>query len=299
MLDIGIENRASSIKHPESNMKATLIQICFLLMVALFVQTTVFADEASLEAKVINVIDGVTIIVSYGGNPASCVYIGVSVPESESPLGPTSSKARQFNKDLVEGKTVRLEFDEQKYDKYGRLLAYIYCDDVFVNAELIRQGYGSVVIVSPNTKYAEHFLKLESEAREAKRGLWAEPGAMNDRTQSVALLEKQIALITKKIDELSSKIDQLFEMIKELQSQPKSVPLPAHRPEQEETDEQVKADSTEMQSDQTVYATKFGKKYHKLRCRHLKGRVPQDMTVEEAKRRGLQPCSTCFPEKTR
>jgi len=272
--------------------------IAFLLLVAAFVGTVVLADEASQEAKVMDVIDGVTIIVSYEGNPISCVYIGVSAPESESPLNSTGSKARQFNRDLVAGKTVRLEFDERKYDKYGRLLAYVYCDDVFVNAELIRQGHGSVMIVSPNTRYAEDLLKMEGEAREAKRGLWAEPAPISDQTQSVLALEEQIALILKKIDELSSKIDQLFQMVKDLQSQSRNIPSPALHPEREETGKQVKADSAKGQPDQTVYITKSGKKYHKQGCRYLTGDY-ETITLEEAKRRGLQPCSVCFPKEAK
>jgi micrococcal nuclease len=295
-----IEYPVSSIEYPVSSIEnaASSIAIAFLLLAVVFVQTVVCDDEAGQEAKVIDVVDGVTIIVSYGGNPVSCVYIGVSAPESENPLRSTGSEARQINKNLVEGKIVRLEFDERKYDKYGRLLAYVYCDDVFVNAELIRQGYGSVMIVSPNTKHAEHFLKLETEAREAKRGLWADPGPMDAPTQSVASLEKQVALIVKKIDELSSKIDQLFEIIKELQSQPKGVASPAHRPDQGKRHEQVNAGPTEEQSDQVVYVTRSGKKYHKLGCRYLIGNYDA-ITLDEAERRGLQPCGVCFPEKVK
>ena len=271
--------------------------IVFLFLVATFVGTVAFADEAGQEARVVDVVDGVTIIVLCEGNPVSCMYIGISAPESENPLSPTGSKARHFNKNLVEGKTVRLEFDEQKYDKYGRLLAYVYCDDVFVNAELIRQGHGSVMIVSPNTRYAERFLKLEREAREAKRGLWAEQGTMDAPTQSVTSLEKQITLLSGKIDELSRKIDQLFEMIKELQSQSKGAESAAHHPEQKRTDnKQAEAGSTEGQSHEIVYITMSGKKYHKLGCRYLRGDY-KPITVEEAKRRGLQPCGICFPEE--
>ena len=258
----------------------------FLSLFAVFVGATAFADEANLEAKVIEVIDVATIIVSYNGHPNSCLYIGVSAPESENPLSPTSLEARKFNKSLVEGKDVRLKFDEQKYDKYGRLMAYVYCDDVFVNAEVIRQGYGSVMIISPNTSHAEYFLKLESEAREAKSGLWAGAVAVKAPAQDAVSLEEQIAIITRKIDELSSKIDRLIEIIKlQLGISPTA--------EQEKTEE--KAASTESQNDQMVYITASGKKYHKLGCRYLMGNY-RSITIEEAKRRGLEPCNFCYPK---
>lgn len=83
-------------------------------------------------------------------------------------------RAYEFTRNLTEGQRVSLEFDAEKYDKYDRLLAYVYLkkDNTFVNAEIIRQGYASVMTFPPNVKYADLFLKLYREARENKRGLW-------------------------------------------------------------------------------------------------------------------------------
>lgn len=81
--------------------------------------------------------------------------------------------AYKFTKDLVEGKRVSLEFDVDKHDKYDRLLAYVYLKDgTFVNAEIIKQGYASLMTIPPNVKYAQFFLKLYQEARTNQRGLW-------------------------------------------------------------------------------------------------------------------------------
>ncbi len=61
----------------------------------------------------------------------------------------------------------------QKRDKYGRLLAYVYQEDgTFVNAWLVENGYAMVMTVPPNVKHQDLFLKLQREAREARRGLW-------------------------------------------------------------------------------------------------------------------------------
>lgn len=82
-------------------------------------------------------------------------------------------RAYEFSRKLVEGRRVRLEFDAQKRDIYKRLLAYVYLQDGrFVNAEIVKAGYASLLTIPPNVKYADLFLKLYREARENKRGLW-------------------------------------------------------------------------------------------------------------------------------
>ena len=82
-------------------------------------------------------------------------------------------RAYEFTKNLVEGKRVSLEFDVEKHDKYGRLLAYVYLKDgTFVNAEIVKQGFASLMTIPPNVKYADLFKELYQEARETRSGLW-------------------------------------------------------------------------------------------------------------------------------
>lgn len=80
----------------------------------------------------------------------------------------------KFTKKLVEGRRVMLEFDVEKRDKYGRLLAHVFIADtqLFLNAEIIKQGYAEPMIIAPNLKYGDYFQGLYQEARENKRGLW-------------------------------------------------------------------------------------------------------------------------------
>ncbi|MDO8525966.1 MAG: thermonuclease family protein [Candidatus Omnitrophota bacterium] len=88
-------------------------------------------------------------------------------------------RAAGFTKRLCEGKPVRIESDIRKLDKYGRLLAYIYLPDgTFVNAKVLEEGYAQVMTIPPNVKYAEYFLKLQREAKENRKGLWALAGEM-------------------------------------------------------------------------------------------------------------------------
>ncbi|MHB8155740.1 MAG: thermonuclease family protein [Candidatus Omnitrophota bacterium] len=82
-------------------------------------------------------------------------------------------RSYEVMKKLVQGKRVRLEFDLERLDKYKRLLAYVYLPDgTFLNAEMVKQGYASLMTYPPNVKYADLFLKLYQEARQNQRGLW-------------------------------------------------------------------------------------------------------------------------------
>jgi micrococcal nuclease len=83
-------------------------------------------------------------------------------------------RAYEFTRNLVEGKRVSLEFDVERTDKYGRLLAYVFLKDdgTFVNAEIVKQGYASLMTYPPNVKYVDLFLKLYQQARQNRRGLW-------------------------------------------------------------------------------------------------------------------------------
>jgi micrococcal nuclease len=84
-------------------------------------------------------------------------------------------RSYEFVRGLAEGKRVRLEFDAERQDRYKRLLAYVYLKDgTFLNGEIIRQGYASLMTFPPNVKYVDMFLKFYQEARENKRGLWRE-----------------------------------------------------------------------------------------------------------------------------
>ncbi len=132
-------------------------------------------DPATVQ--VVRVIDGDTIqVCCVFGDRVKVRYIGVDTPETYHPMRgvePYGKKAAEANRKLVDGKTVRLQFDVQQLDRYGRTLAYVYLEDgTFVNAWLVENGYAMVMTVPPNVRYQELFLNLQREAREAGRGLW-------------------------------------------------------------------------------------------------------------------------------
>jgi len=121
-------------------------------------------------AKVTQVIDGDTIIIE--GN-YRVRYIGIDTPEIRPKLEAYGIEAWQANRQLVEGKEVRLERDVSETDKYDRLLRYVYVDDIFVNAELVRQGLARAKAYPPDIKYQDYLEQMETEAKLAGRGIWA------------------------------------------------------------------------------------------------------------------------------
>lgn len=103
--------------------------------------------------------------------------IGVDTPETKHPFKQIEYfglEASAFTRKAVEGKYVRLSYDHNYRDKYGRILAYVFRDkdNFFLNAEIIRQGYG-FAYTRFSFKYMEEFRQLEKDARHAHRGLWA------------------------------------------------------------------------------------------------------------------------------
>ncbi len=116
---------------------------------------------------VTQIIDGDTIDVRVNGREVRIRYIGVNTPERDEVC---YREAREANRLLVEGKTVRLVADAEDTDRYGRLLRYIYVGDMNVNAALVQQGYAEVVSYPPNTAQYETLKSLEIEAANANRG---------------------------------------------------------------------------------------------------------------------------------
>ena len=119
------------------------------------------------------VVDGDTLLLTNGEYVR---LIGVDTPETKHPRKPVEyfgKEAYLFTKRIVEGKEVRLEYDQTRRDRYGRILAYVYLmDGTFLNAEIIKQGYGFAYVKYP-FKYMEEFRQYEREARESRSGMWA------------------------------------------------------------------------------------------------------------------------------
>jgi micrococcal nuclease len=155
----------TSMKHSPHIIRA------FILLYLLFVTSgTAFSQE---NAKVQKVYDGDTVLLSDG---RKIRYLGINTPEWQEPF---YLKAKRLNELLVMGKDIRLEFDKERVDKYGRLLAYVYVGDQMVNAKMIEGGLAHAFFIPPNRKYNALLLKLQADARERKSGIWANRGKMS------------------------------------------------------------------------------------------------------------------------
>jgi len=130
--------------------------------------------------KVARVVDGDTIEVE--GNKM-VRYIGIDTPELHHPQKSVQCfgyEAMVKNKELVEGKLVRLEKDVSEVDKYKRLLRYVFLIDetasetaTFINEVLVRESYAHAATFPPDVKYQKLFLEAEKDARLNNRGLWS------------------------------------------------------------------------------------------------------------------------------
>jgi len=147
---------------------------------------TIATDSAIVK----RVIDGDTIQLE---NNHLVRYIGINTPElhnRQKPVECFAQKAFEFNKKLVEGKTVYLEKDVSETDKYKRLLRYVWIENsrfktenskltiknnkVMVNEMLVREGYAYVSTFPPDVKYATLFRQAQNEAINNNKGLWKE-----------------------------------------------------------------------------------------------------------------------------
>ena len=126
--------------------------------------------------QVERVIDGDTFKLANGERVR---LIGVNTPETVDPRRPVERfgpEASAFTKSRLTGKSVRLDFDKERRDRYGRLLAYVYVDDRFLNEELIERGFGHAETQYPySSAMKKRFRAAEDQAKAAHRGLWGEP----------------------------------------------------------------------------------------------------------------------------
>ncbi|MGH2982965.1 MAG: thermonuclease family protein [Solirubrobacterales bacterium] len=137
-----------------------------------------------LNARVSEVVDGDTIEVELpDGSTDDVRYIGIDTPETVKPGTPVECggpEAHRVNERLVGGRQVTLRLGDERRDRYGRLLAYVYLPGagrnggaLFVNAELVRRGLARTLTIPPNDDFAPLFARLAARAGRTGRGLWA------------------------------------------------------------------------------------------------------------------------------
>jgi micrococcal nuclease len=136
---------------------------------------TARSDGDSPAVRVVAVVDGDTLDVAWDGRRERVRLLGVDTAETvdpHRPVGCYGPEASAFTHQRLQGRTVRLRFDRQRRDRFGRLLAYVDVDGRRFNDELLAGGYARLLVIPPNGRHARAMLDLELGARSAGRGLW-------------------------------------------------------------------------------------------------------------------------------
>ena len=121
------------------------------------------------KARAERIVDGDTIVLSSG---SIVRYVGITAPENNEPF---ETESTEENRKVVEGKTISLEYDNYKADKFGRILAYVFVDSKNVSIELARKGLAQVVIYQHKKPfiYQDQLLRAQDQAKKNKRGIWS------------------------------------------------------------------------------------------------------------------------------
>lgn len=124
--------------------------------------------------RVVRVIDGDTIELEGGFRVR---LLGVNTPETKHPdlpPEPWGREAFEFTRSQVEGRAVRLELDQERWDNYRRVLAYVYVGDLLLNEEIVRRGFSRAITSFPiRSDRKRLFMRAEEAARSAQCGLWS------------------------------------------------------------------------------------------------------------------------------
>ena len=160
-------------------MDRTLKYLFFILFLVSIISCNSRRDRDELAGfmSVTKVVDGDTFWVDDGSDKGMKIrLIGVNTPETVHPSKPVEYYGREasdYVKSILTDSKVKLKFDVNRVDRYGRTLAYVYLKDgTFLNEDLIKKGYGQAMTVPPNVKYSDWFVELERIARKEKVGLW-------------------------------------------------------------------------------------------------------------------------------
>ena len=156
-----------------------LVALALLCVLGLGCSSRLFSGQPGGEeagVTVVRVTDGDTVKITPEIDGEDRLrLIGVDTPETEPERGPEpyGEEATRFTQRSLEDQNITLEFDAEREDDYGRLLAYAYLPDgSMFNETLLREGYAQTATFPPNTRYLDRFEEAQEQAREAERGIW-------------------------------------------------------------------------------------------------------------------------------
>jgi micrococcal nuclease len=156
----------------KSNVLLTVLIVIVLTSVSGFTGYYILTnDQETKTFNVTKVFDGDTIVIETGDKVRLLGIISAEHGEYY------YQEAKDRLAQLVAGKQVKLESGPEDKDRYGRLLRYVFVDDVFVNQQLLKEGYAIVYFLNPDEKYYLEFKEAEKEGKEKKLGLWTDSDA--------------------------------------------------------------------------------------------------------------------------
>lgn len=232
---------------------------------------------ANRACRVVRVVECDTVIVMLDGKQTRVGLIGVSPPNEPA----ARDAARDFTSNLLTRESVFLDTEPAWPDKdpSGRMWAYVYRapDGLLVNVELVRRGYARIAISQPY-QLDDAMRFYQQRARIAHKGIWAEPPPVEKAEPSKA----------------DAAAPQAANPARSPTTQPAKTPLSHETDSRPTAGAKEPSKSTADPATVMVWITKTGKKYHREGCEHLKKSATQ-VTLADAKAKGLEPCQTCEP----
>jgi len=161
-----------------SSWSRTIRAMTKLLVLFMAVLTACTAQPG---VTVLRVTDGDTLVVRQGGDEIKVRLIGINAPERDECYG---SEATAALRQMVDGRPVSIVTDEETFDQFGRLLAYVYVDGDFTNQSLVENGFALAQPYPPNTIHQTDFEQAMLRAKEAHTGMW-NPSACGQAAQDI------------------------------------------------------------------------------------------------------------------
>lgn len=133
-------------------------------------------EQTSYEATFIECVDGDTVKLKVNYKNEAVRLLAVDTPEIGSDPDYYGPETSEYTCNLVsKAKEIRVELDDNasKYDKYGRLLAWVFIEDDLLQSKLVALGYAKVAYLYDDYSYTSDLQKLEKKAKKSKLGIWS------------------------------------------------------------------------------------------------------------------------------
>lgn len=271
-------------------------------------------NEGRDKVQCIRVVDGDTIYVrNEDGEEIGVRLLGVDTPETKHPTKPVEyygPEASTHTERRLSGRTLWLDYEKNRIDKYGRTLAYVFFENgTLFNLELVRYGFAKLYDDAKGLKYQSVFKEALELAKNEKLGLWAEPmptatiipQSTSQATETPTKTPKPQVKTTAKPTSKSTPKPTAKPTTK-ITNSPAPTPKPTVAPTNPPTAQPttiptpvITVAPTEKVS-YVVVAPASGKKYHKTNsCSGLRNaNSTKSITLQEAQNSGYTPCRICY-----